>query len=232
MLRVAVALTCVVGLVFSAAGQNPAPPAKSSREALQPLGDLVGSWRGTGSPFGSREEQQKGFWVETLSCGWKFKGTDAWLTLAFDKSKHLASGELRFLPDKNVYQITLKTLAGQELVYRGAFADKVLTLATDDESERFVVTLLHDNRFLYRKDVRPEGKKAYTKLWQVGATREGVPFAAGSGQPECIVTGGLGTSTVTFQGKTYYVCCTGCRDEFNADPAKYVKDFEAKKSKR
>jgi len=59
-----------------------------------------------------------------------------------------------------------------------------------------------------------------------------VPFAAGSAVPECVVTGGLGTATVTYMGKTYFVCCTGCRDEFNSDPAKYVKDFEAKKAKK
>jgi YHS domain-containing protein len=45
------------------------------------------------------------------------------------------------------------------------------------------------------------------------------------------VTGGLGTSTVSFGGKTYYVCCSGCRDEFNANPKKYVDEFEKNKKK-
>ena len=35
--------------------------------------------------------------------------------------------------------------------------------------------------------------------------------------------------TVSFGGKTYYVCCTGCRDAFNEDPEKFVKAFEKKK---
>ena len=42
--------------------------------------------------------------------------------------------------------------------------------------------------------------------------------------------GGTGTSTVSFQGKTYYVCCSGCRDEFYATPAKYVAEFEKKRA--
>jgi hypothetical protein len=29
--------------------------------------------------------------------------------------------------------------------------------------------------------------------------------------------------TVSYQGKTYDICCTGCRDEFNDNPEKYVK---------
>jgi hypothetical protein len=34
--------------------------------------------------------------------------------------------------------------------------------------------------------------------------------------------------TVTYNGKSYPVCCTGCRDEFNENPEKYVARAEAK----
>jgi YHS domain-containing protein len=37
------------------------------------------------------------------------------------------------------------------------------------------------------------------------------------------VTGGLGTIAVSYKGQTYYVCCGGCKDAFEADPEKYVK---------
>lgn len=205
--------------------------AQTAREGLQPLGQLVGVWRGTGAPFGSREEQQKNFWVESLECGWKFKGGDAWLVLAFDKSKHFKTGELRFLADKNVYQMSLKGFDDKTLVLAGELKNKILTLDSDDGADRLVITLLHDNRFLYRKEIRPAGKTQFAKVFQVGATKEGVPFAAGVGARDCIVTGGVGTSPVTYQGKTYYVCCSGCRDEFNENPAKYVKAFEAKQAK-
>ena len=33
---------------------------------------------------------------------------------------------------------------------------------------------------------------------------------------------------VTYKGKDYYVCCSGCRDEFKANPEKYIKEAEAK----
>ena len=33
---------------------------------------------------------------------------------------------------------------------------------------------------------------------------------------------------VTYQGKTYYVCCSGCRDLFNDNPAAIVAEAEAR----
>ena len=56
-------------------------------------------------------------------------------------------------------------------------------------------------------------------------------MAAGQKGPECIVTGGLGTMQVSFGGNTYYVCCTGCRDAFNDDPAKIIAEYKARKAK-
>ena len=52
---------------------------------------------------------------------------------------------------------------------------------------------------------------------------------AGGKKNECIITGGLGMIPVSYNGKTYYVCCSGCRDEFNANPKKYVKEYEKSK---
>jgi len=120
----------------------------------------------------------------------------------------------------------------EKQVSTGSFKNKVLTLErTDslkDETHRLVFTLLHANRYLYRE----EGKKLFTRLYQVGATKEGVAFATGDGKPECIVSGGLGTMKVSYMGETYYVCCTGCRDAFNDDPEKYVKEYKAKLAKK
>jgi YHS domain-containing protein len=37
---------------------------------------------------------------------------------------------------------------------------------------------------------------------------------------------------VSFQGVTYYVCCSGCLDAFNENPAKIVAAYLAKKKKK
>jgi YHS domain-containing protein len=32
-----------------------------------------------------------------------------------------------------------------------------------------------------------------------------------------------------YKGKSYPICCSGCRDAFLDDPEKYVKEFEKSK---
>src|SRR5437764_1313285 len=96
---------------------DPAP--RSAKEVLQAFNDLIGSWRGTAMLAGSRDQQQKGFWVETIVWQWQFKGQDAWLKVAFDKSKNFTGGELRYLPDKDEFALTLRTPAKESLTYTG-----------------------------------------------------------------------------------------------------------------
>ena len=60
----------------------------------------------------------------------------------------------------------------------------------------------------------------------MGLTKEGESFAAGGSAadlPKCIVTGGAAAMSITYQGKSYPLCCSGCKDEFNDNPEKYIK---------
>jgi hypothetical protein len=210
-------------------------PKRTPKEALKAFNDLIGTWKGTGIPEGSREVQQRDFWTEKLMWQWQFQDGNAWLRLDIDKGKHFTKGELRYLPDKDKFQLTLRTPANESLTFEGAYKEKEHLLSverTDDktkESQRLVISLLHANRILYRFEVKPEKRTAFAKKFQVGATKEGVAFASGDGQPECVVSGGLGTIKVMHKGKTYYVCCTGCRDAFKDDPERYIKEFEERK---
>lgn len=225
-------LLCAFAVV-SASQSTP----KTPRDALQIFGDLIGTWNGTGTPVGTRDEIQKGFWTEKMEWGWKFKEKDAWIVIDFEKSKNFLHGELRYLPEKNQFSLTLTNLQKEKITYVGSLetkdTTKFLTLerTVNQENQRLVFSFLHSNRFLYRYEVQAAGRPLFAKKWSVGATKEGEPFAVGSGKPECIVSGGAGTSPVSYMGKTYYVCCSGCRDEFNATPAKYVKEYEEKLAK-
>jgi ribosomal protein L24E len=222
--------------ITGAADTVPAKPEKTPKQALRAFQDLIGSWRAAGNPEGTRDEKQKGFWTETLSWEWQFKDKDAWLKVDFQNGKHFTRGELRYLPAKDQYQLTLQTTGKETLTFTGPLQDRRLTLERRDEgakeTHRLVVSLLHANRFLYRYDVKPDGKPLFSTRFQVGATKEGVPFAAtGSTYPECVVSGGRGTMPVTHNGKTYYVCCTGCRDAFKDDPEKFIREFEESQAK-
>jgi len=206
-----------------------APPKKTSKDALQAFNDLIGSWRCTGTPEGKRKE----FWTETMAWQWQFKGDEAWMKVEFEKGKYFNGGDLRYLADKDQYQMTVETVDKTKLAFTGALKEKALTLEREDadskEGQRLVFTFLHPNRILYRYEVKPAEQKNFAKVYQVGATKEGVPFAEGETGPECIVSGGLGTIKVTYKGQTYWFCCSGCRDAFKDDPEKYIKEYEAKK---
>lgn len=208
--------------------------ARSARESLQSFHVLIGSWKGTGIPVGSRSDQQNGFWMETMDWSWHFQGADAWLIVTFDRSKHFLKGELRPASGPEQYQLTLTATDKRSLVFSGALKENALTLERQDpatkETQRLVFRLLHANRFLYQYQVRPAERPFFQRVYQVGATRQGVPFAQGDGRPECIVSGGLGTIPVVYRDKTYYVCCGGCKAEFEADPEKYLREHEQKQA--
>jgi YHS domain-containing protein len=210
-------------------------PKRSPKEALQAFNDLIGSWRGSGEPNGTREEKQRGFWQETIAWQWQFKGDDVWLQAKFTKGKYFTAGELRYLPDDNRYQLTLHTPAKDALQFKGTLKERRLTLDRADEktgeTQQVVISLLHPNRYLYRYDVKPADHTTFATVYQVGATKEGVSFASVDDGPECVVSGGHGALTTSYKGKTYYFCCTGCRDAFNETPEKYIKEYEARKAK-
>lgn len=234
MPRRLLALT-ILALLLTTQGASAADQtAKGAKEALQAFNDMIGPWRATGTPEGTRDEKQKGFWQESISWEWSFKGKDAYLKLAFDKGKYFRGGELRYLADKDQFELTLRTLADEKQSFVGSLQDRYLTVDREDAAtgdvQRLVFSLLHANRFLYRYEVKPAGKTLWARRYQVGAIKDGVPFAEGDGKPECVVSGGLGTTQVMYKGKTYYVCCSGCRDAFNDEPEKYIKEFEAKKA--
>jgi hypothetical protein len=235
----------VATLALISIGVGAPPPATElpgAREALAPFNVLVGAWRGSGAPEGTKEERAAGAWNETIEWVWQFKGQDAWLAAAFEKGKHFTKGELRYTPDRDDktapprFTLTLTKPDKSTASYAGSLKEKTLTLNRVDgrlgDEERLVFSLLHHNRHLYRLETRPAGSTvAFTRRFQVGATKEGVPFADVPKGPECIVSGGLGTIRVSHAGKEYWVCCSGCRDEFKENPDKYVKELEAKAKK-
>src|SRR5262245_59549154 len=184
-----IGLALLAGLVaISAATAADAPAKRSAREALKPFNDLIGSWRGTGTPEGTREEKQRGFWTEKLTWSWQFKGDDAWLTATIDKGKHFTKAELRYLPDKDAYELKLTDKHKESRAFVGKLDDGRLTMTREDdkakETQQLTLNLLHSNRYLYSYAVKAEGKSLFAKVYQVGCTKEGEEFAAGDGKPE------------------------------------------------
>lgn len=202
-----------------------------SKKALQEVGDFVGDWKGNGE---AKAGGRTALWKETLSWGWKFKGGDAWIALDAKDGKHLTAAELRYDPARAVYRLTAKDADQKTQVYEGKLDRGKLVLtrkdaATGDVHRLTLFTLADGARMTLQAEVQAKGKGLFATRYKVTATKEGEAFAGGGKKPECVVTGGLGKTQVSYMGKTYYVCCSGCLDEFNANPKKYVDEFERKK---
>jgi len=229
MPRMLAALVLSAGLLLTAAAADEKDPA---RDALKQVGEFVGEWKGSGE---AKTGGKSTLWKETLSWGWKFRGGDAWLALDVKGGKHVTAGELRYDPQAKLYLLTLTDAAKKERTYEGKLLRGKLALshkdaATGDIHRVMVYTLADGARMIVHSEVQARGKGLFTDVFKVAANKEGESFAGSGGKKTvCIVTGGLGTMPVSYMGKTYHVCCSGCRDEFNADPKKYVDEFEKNK---
>jgi hypothetical protein len=229
-------LVLSVGLLsFPVAGSGKKSKDDNSeiKEALSELQEFIGKWKN-----GNATHKKEGTWTEKSTWGWRFKGKDVWLTFELENSKLYKGGEVRFLPAKSKYEVTLIDKAGKKAAFEGELKKNTLTVErlnpdTQDTEQLRMNLLAGGDRFGYTLWIKPDGRTQYNKQLEVFYTREGITFGSepGGKKPVCVVTGGLGTMTVSHMGVTYYVCCTGCRDAFNENPAKVIADFNAKKKK-
>jgi hypothetical protein len=202
------------------------------KEALQGLQDYIGGWKGNGTS----EKDKSEIWKENAVWTWRFKDKDVFLSVEMKDSKLFKSGTLRFLPDKEKYQLTLVDKKDKKQVYEGELKKSGLLLEGQDADTKATNQIKLNTagggiRLVLTLSTKPEGRTLFNKQFQISYTKEGENFGAAAKKNECVVTGGLGTMAVTYMGQTYYVCCSGCRDAFNENPAKIIKEYLARKKK-
>lgn len=240
MRRIDVLFACLGSVLFVCGpirGENAAP--EGVDPALRALQDFVGHWKGVGQV---RRGSTQGSWIEKADWRWDFAGGKSSILFTTPGGKHFASGRITprggAKPGANEPAFTLAaaTPEGTKLEYAGTLnpTDETLTFTCDDAPagapQRVTIRFTAEKmRLIALLERKLEGSNAYARLGEIGYTREGSDFGKGaSGGPVCIVTGGAGTIAVRHDGKTYYVCCTGCQDLFNSDPAKFVAEYQAK----
>jgi len=207
--------------------------AAKAKKALAEVQDFIGLWNleGTQKAGGKTEA-----WKEKVSWGWKFKDGDAWMTVEFadgkgeGKGKDFTAGELRYSVEKKKYVLALTAADKTEQVYEGELGKNGgLKLERKDartgDAYRLTLNTLADGvRFQLKYEKQEGGKGLFNSVFALNGNKDGESIAGGGPKkPECIVSGGAASIAVSYQGKTYYVCCTGCRDEFLANPEKYLK---------
>jgi YHS domain-containing protein len=192
---------------------------RRDQAALKTYGSLVGSWRGTGQP---ERGKTKGAWLEKASWAWKLTSESAALEVTVERGKYLKSAVLSPGIEPQSYVLVATLADGSTRKFTGNDAGKKALILTATEPgtgvRRITLTPLHETRLLVKLEARDPANQLYRQLGEVGYTREGISFAAGESGPICIVTEGRGSMPVTYKGKTYYVCCSGCRDLFKESP--------------
>lgn len=218
-----------------------APDSETRAQILSALEDfnaLVGGWRGVGQP---QRNSNKGAWTETAEWIWDIKKDHVAIRYDVKEGKLLASGLLTIDPEKQVFTFDAKLPDNVRRQYTGKLANGKLTLesAADETGNihQIVITRLNEKRTLVLYQTRGKDQQQFARVAEVGYTREGTKLAEeGVGGPECIVSGGKGTMSTVYKGKTYWFCCTGCRDAFNDDPegiiAEAAKRAERKKAEK
>jgi hypothetical protein len=224
----------LIGLVVPVPAADSTDKA-SAKDALKELQDFIGGWKGTGGPDKLRPGPRDPVWSETINWSWRFKGDDAWLSMTVTNGKFLKSGEMRYLPDKKVYQLAVTDKSDKKLVFEGRIKNEVLTLERIDPDSKATQqikmnTAAEGDRFIYRAAHKDKTSTVWKKDYMVGCTREGVSLGKVEKKNECVVSGGLGTMPISYKGETYYVCCSGCADAFKENPEKYIAEFKAKKA--
>ena len=214
------------------------PAAKAAvQHALEEFNGLIGGWRGSAQPV---RNSTKGAWTEKAEWVWDIKKDAIALQYKIKDGQALQTARLTFDPDRKTYHLTATLPDKSTRDYTGKLEEKKLVLDSEPDAtdyvHRITVTQLNEKRTLVLFEKRPAGGERYSRVVEVGYTREGTTLAIeGAGEPVCIVSGGKGTMKVTYKGKTYWVCCTGCRDAFNDDPegiiAEAAERAAAKKKK-
>lgn len=202
-------------------------------DALKSIQQVVGDWEGSGT-----SDKSKG-WDEKINCTWKFaKGGRVSLYFTFaniegkdSSGRIIDEAMITYDPEQEQYVLAaykankndVIQFAGKAKTPNNLVLDRV-NAAEQDDLDRLDIKILNDgDRLVYTFQRRVGRSKVYRQHAMVMLNRKGASLAASAKSgPECIVTGGAGTMTVSYKGQTYYVCCSGCRATFLDDPEKFI----------
>ncbi|HTN75294.1 MAG TPA: TRASH domain-containing protein [Pirellulaceae bacterium] len=230
-LSVALLVIAVLGLTKPAYSADDAAR-EAAKAKLAPLQNFVGEWKGVGQRERGKNE---GAWIEKSAWAWKFQGDAAAISFSASDAKFLTGGAITPTKNDGEYQLTVTGPDGKtSAVYTGKLEESKLVLECAEPAAGLPVRIslrlvAEGKRLVALYEAKSTASDRLVRLAEVGYTRVGSNFGQGSQGPECVITGGLGTITVTHAGKTYYVCCTGCKDYFDENPQRAIDEYLARK---
>jgi len=239
LLRPAAGLTGIAILVAGLMAADDEPDGAASqpaaaKAALADFNSLIGGWRGVGQP---KRNSNRDAWREEAEWLWDFADSRVAIVYKVSEGRLLQSAEITWAGEGQSYLMNAVLPDGTERKYAGELDDNRLVMETDADDDgnvhRITITRLNRKRTIVLFERRATGRSTYSRVAGVGYTRKGTSLAvAGGGARECVVTGGTGTMPVEHNGKTYYVCCTGCLQAFQDDPEGILAEYRERLRER
>jgi hypothetical protein len=230
-------------LLLSMAAQDAPQSADSAAAAESPRKawlEMIGNWRVTGQP---KRGSNAGAWLARGRIGWPkvlkdegtklFEGKPRSLAIVLPESRIWKEAGVVFEPGSD-------QIAGLLIVDQESKSEKFYKHLDSSDTSRYIFEFTPDKgssqpserltfqrRTADRWTILAESRKPESTTWarvvDIGMTREGTTIALGDGQKKCVVTGGLGDIEVTVNGKTVFVCCSGCKEALLDDPDSFLK---------
>ena len=216
--------------------------------ALKPLQVMLGKWSGkTRLDYDGFKAVDQHEWIWDLQSN----PDQPALKISSNASPYLKDAHLTWDVERNVFELTATDKEGVTREFEGTYTDPVHEIVGPDEKLHKVFRLQltqteasqtkidganyqlafvqqENNRYLLEVD-RRRGKAAFRRYDTVSTQREGTSFAISDsdyGDKTCIISQGLGTMPVSYKGKSYWVCCSGCKAAFDADPETWIARAE------
>lgn len=215
-------------------------------KGLQPIQKvLIGGWNGIAKNVAATEVHK---WI------WDYKTDKVFpaLVVQVPEGAFFTEARLTFDPRKNKYLMQTVDKEQAKHQFEGTFiADPIdvpgedgktlertykLELAevgAEGSNTRWKFTLNQQNNNRYLIDVaRARGKSEFKTHDVIAAQRQGTSFARADddyGDRTCVISEGLGTTQVSYKGRSFWVCCSGCKAAFEDDPEGWIAKFEAKR---
>lgn len=232
----------------TAAASTEAPKFEDVVAALKPVQIMLGKWQGLVKNASKTEVHD---WVWDLKTDRVFPA----LVLDIPKGEFFTNARLTYDPRIEKFLMTTVDGEGVKRSFIGEFVEapkdvpsedgktveRTFQLALTEEPGaglgtrfQYVFKQQHNNRYLVDVN-RARGKARFTQFDVIGSQRDGVSFAKADddyGDRTCIISGGLGTTTVSYKGRTFYVCCSGCKAAFDDEPERWIARMEEQKSEK
>ncbi len=215
------------------------------KQALKPIQVLLGQWHGSANKLaGGAKGYEELKWV----WDWKTDRAQPALAMTTEGSAYMKSVRLTYLAEEQKFQMTIEDKEGQRRELRGTFTQeptdkpgedkkqtpqrtyKLLLTEVGDVKDRWQVVVNQQENNRYLLEISQARGKNFTRLDTIGTQRENTSFALSDEDFKdrtCVISQGLGTIQLSNKGKSYWVCCTGCKAAFEEDPDKWIAKFEA-----